>query len=353
MTNRRPSIDQNGKNGLKRGPKRLSPSRTDETTPATDALGSQINLHRLDIFVSVAETGSMSSAAEKFGLTQPAVSQAIRKLEDVSGIKLFDRSIRPPKLTFAGATFLKNASVVVESVRRLEGGLRLGDSAQLPVLRIVMLNSFASTLGPFVIKALQDSAAEWYVDTGFEASRILSLLDRRFDFILTADETRPPPGVVVIPLFSEPYRIVMPASLSAIPASLIALMSDMNMIRFGRDPILLSRTDHWLNSAGINPQKRYHLDTIEGAVQMVASGLGWSLLPPLAVFKLIERGASIQTFPFPGEPIRRTVSIVSREGEGAHIAEKIRAVAVKLLKTHFLPSVQGNFPDAVSDIVIY
>jgi DNA-binding transcriptional LysR family regulator len=323
-----------------------------EAVPASSLLGSRLNLHRLDIFVSVAQTGSMSAAAEKFGLTQPAVSQAIRKLEELSGFELFDRSIRPPKLTLRGATFLNDAMAVVESIRRLEVGVRFGESAPLPTLRIGMLNSFASTLGPFVIKALQDSAVHWYVDTGFAASRIITLLDRRFDFIITADETKPPPGVIATPLFSEPYRIVLPSSLHARTDRLVKILSEMNMIRFGRDPNMMSRIDHWLSGAGIQPPKRYHLDTIEGTVQMVSEGIGWSLLPPLAVFRLIERGEAIKTFKFPGKAIRRTVSMVSREGEGVHIAERIRSVAVGLLKERYLPSVKNNMPDALADIVI-
>jgi DNA-binding transcriptional LysR family regulator len=319
----------------------------------SEALGSQINIHRLAIFVSVSETGSMSAAADKFGLTQPAISQAIRKLEEATGFELFDRSSRPPQMTLRGATFLKDAIAVVESVRRLEAGLRLGETAPLPVLRIGMLNSFASTLGPFVIKRLQDSAVQWCVDTGFEASRILALVDWRFDFIITADEAKPPPGVAAFPLFSESYRVVLPASLATTTSSVVELMSNMNMIRFGRDPNVLSRIDRWLSDAGIKPPKRYHLDTSDGAVQMVRAGLGWSLLPPLAVFRLIERGEEIVTFRFPGDPIRRTVSIFSREGGGDHIAENIRTVAIDLLKTRFLPSVARLFPDALSDIRVY
>lgn len=329
-------------------------AKTIEHAPPNSAmLGSRINLHRLDIFVSIAETGSMSATAERFGLTQPAVSQAIAKLEELSGFELFDRSIRPPKLTLRGASFLDDAKAVVESIRRLESGVRFGESAPLPALRIGMLNSFASTLGPFVIKALQDSAATWFVDTGFAASRILTLLDRRFDFIITADETKPPPGLVAVPLFSEPYRIVMPRSLSTTNRGLVKAMSDMQMIRFGRDPNMMSRIDHWLNGAGIQPPKRYHLDTIEGTVQMVSAEVGWTLLPPLALFRSIERGEPIKTFRFPGEPIRRTVSLVHRAGEGERIADKIRTVATGLLKDVFIASLKKNIPDALSEVEIH
>jgi DNA-binding transcriptional LysR family regulator len=316
-------------------------------------LGDKINLHRLAIFVSVAETGSMSAAAEKFGMSQPAVSQAIAKLEEVSGLDLFDRSIRPPVLTLRGSIFFKHASDVVESIRRLQGGLRLEKAAQLPVLRVGMLNSFATTLGPFIIKSLQETAVQWFVDTGYEASRVIALLDRRCDFVITADETPTPPGLIVLPLFSESYRIILPADPDSAGKSVLERMAGMSMIRFGRDPHMLSRIDHWLTAAGIETNARYHLDTVEGAAQMVVSGLGWSLLPPLAFFRLIERGDRITSVRFPGVPIRRTISVVAREGEGALIARQIQHAALELIDNVFLPSLKENEPDAFNDIEVY
>ena len=50
----------------------------------------------------VAECGSMTKAAAKLFITQPALSNYISKLEEELGTKLFDRSVTPMKLTFAG-----------------------------------------------------------------------------------------------------------------------------------------------------------------------------------------------------------------------------------------------------------
>jgi DNA-binding transcriptional LysR family regulator len=338
----------------KRSPPSRSPaSAAGEAGAKNNPLGSRINLQRLALFVSVAETGSMSAAAEKFGMTQPAVSQAIAKLEAVIGIELFDRSMRPPVITLRGSMFLEDARVVVESIRRLESGLRFDSQAQLPVLRVGMLNSFATTLGPAMIKKLQDTAAEWYLDTGLEATRMAALLDRRVDFIITADEVPPPPGVTVLPLFSEAYRIVLPRSGARVVGKLADVLSDMSMIRFGRDTHLLSRMENALSDAGIKPQQRYHFDTIEGAAGMVKSDLGWCLLPPLAIFRMLERGEPIACLRFPGIPIRRTISVVSREHEAPHLADRIFATAAELLEEVFLPSLKRLMPDAEDDVEIY
>jgi DNA-binding transcriptional LysR family regulator len=61
-----------------------------------------LDLFQLEVFVAVAREGSFSRAAEKLYRTQPAVSQAIRKLETELGEPLFDRSSRDGHLTDAG-----------------------------------------------------------------------------------------------------------------------------------------------------------------------------------------------------------------------------------------------------------
>jgi len=61
-----------------------------------------MDLFQLEVFITVAREGSFSRAAEKLYRTQPAVSQAIRKLEDELGEALFDRSSRDGHLTDAG-----------------------------------------------------------------------------------------------------------------------------------------------------------------------------------------------------------------------------------------------------------
>jgi DNA-binding transcriptional LysR family regulator len=154
-------------------------------------------------------------------------------------------------------------------------------------------------------------------------------------------------------LFSEPYRIILPAEPPLKPGAVLERMASMSMIRFGRDPHMLSRLDHWLVDAGVKTSARYHLDTVEGTALMVASGLGWSLLPPLAFFRLIERGDPIVSVRFPGVSMRRTISVVAREGEGSVIANRIQQAALTLINETFLPSLRRTSPDAYDDITVY
>ena len=69
----------------------------------------------------VAECGSFTKAAARLFITQPALSNYINKLEEDLGVRLFDRSVTPVKLTYAGEQYLeyaKNGQILVEGLQR-------------------------------------------------------------------------------------------------------------------------------------------------------------------------------------------------------------------------------------------
>jgi len=96
-----------------------------------------MNLNQLHYFISVAETGSFTKAAMNHYISQTAITQQIRVLEENVGTRLFDRNSRPVTLTAAGKVFLKDAREIVskmdtallrtrEASTGLEGELRIG-----------------------------------------------------------------------------------------------------------------------------------------------------------------------------------------------------------------------------------
>jgi DNA-binding transcriptional LysR family regulator len=307
-----------------------------------------LSIRALEVFVVLAKAGTMVAAAQELKLSQPAVSQIIAGLEQSLGRQLLDRSVRPPVLTLQGAALLKHATAVVDSVRRFQSAARLGSAAQLPLLRIGILNSFVTTMGPYVFKRLRNIAAEWSIDSGFHATRFRTVVDRDFDFAITADESTVPDELKVSPILREPFLVIVPAAYQAGKYSLSKLAKDLDLIRFGRDPTLHSRFDRALERHGVAAQHRFHLDTTEGVLAMIAVGSGWTILPPLAVIKALTRGEAIRALPFPGKPIHRTVNVVSLKNERLDIAQQIRGAAVEALENHFLPPLRKLLPTAAA-----
>lgn len=77
-------------------------------------------VHDLAVLIAVAESGSVRSAASSLGRTQPAVSQAIQRLEEAVGFPLLDRSGYRACLTERGETFVKRARATVNQARELQ-----------------------------------------------------------------------------------------------------------------------------------------------------------------------------------------------------------------------------------------
>ena len=82
-----------------------------------------LDLRQLHYFVVVAEEGQMTRAAARLHIAQPALSQAIGKLETELGVRLFDRHPRGVTPTEAGAAFFERASRALIAVDEAEGAV--------------------------------------------------------------------------------------------------------------------------------------------------------------------------------------------------------------------------------------
>lgn len=92
--------------------------------------------HDLAVLIAVAEIGSIRGAGKAMRRTQPAVTQAIRRLEDAAGLILLDRSSYRARLTEHGERFLEHARVIVAQNKGLATFARLLSSGVEPRVRI-------------------------------------------------------------------------------------------------------------------------------------------------------------------------------------------------------------------------
>ena len=106
----------------------------------------------ISVFVAVARTGSYARAAELVGLSRSGVGKAISRLEERTGMRLFDRNARALKLTDEGRTFLEEATPMLEGLGRIampsdpaeiRGRLRIStDNAFGPYLLLPIVTRF-------------------------------------------------------------------------------------------------------------------------------------------------------------------------------------------------------------------
>ncbi len=85
-----------------------------------------MDFRKLRYILKVAETGNITKAAEQLYMTQPALSHYISKVEREEGVKLFDRTVTPVRLTYAGERY-------IETIRRI---LELNDMLEAEITEI-------------------------------------------------------------------------------------------------------------------------------------------------------------------------------------------------------------------------
>jgi len=113
-----------------------------------------MNLHQLEIFVAVAESGSFSRAAESVLLTQSTVSQHVAALENEVGVRLFDRTGRGAELTDAGQLFRQHVRQVLADCADLRQAMARFRGLEDPQLIIGASNIPANYLIPKLLPKL-------------------------------------------------------------------------------------------------------------------------------------------------------------------------------------------------------
>ncbi len=114
-----------------------------------------MNLTWLDDFLTLAETGNFSRAADERHMTQPAFSRRIRALEEWLGTELFDRSSQPARLTDAGLWLRKTAPDLQAQVARMPGEARAVAEANAATLRIAATHALSFTFLPGWLHGLE------------------------------------------------------------------------------------------------------------------------------------------------------------------------------------------------------
>jgi len=100
------------------------------------SLLARLRFRHLELVRTLADTGSLREAARRLHLSQPAVSKALREIERLAGVDLFERGPHGTELTRAGHALVRGAEVLLRELDYLSGELASADLDEAPVLRI-------------------------------------------------------------------------------------------------------------------------------------------------------------------------------------------------------------------------
>ncbi len=240
---------------------------------------------RLLLFRSVARSGSLSAGARELGLTQPAVSQQLRQLERQAGNPLLLRTSRGVALTEAGAVLLARADAVAGQLHMAEQELAELTELRSGRVRLVAFPSAAATLVPAALHAL------WEHKPGLELTLVeaeppdalAALQAGEADLAVVFGYDGPPADegqLGWVPLFVEPVHLVLPDDGSRRTPS-ARWLSEQTWI--AGCPRCRQHLVDSCRAAGFEPRVMHESDDYVVVQNLVARGLGITVLPELAL----------------------------------------------------------------------
>lgn len=321
---------------------------------STSAEGSILDPRALEIFLSVCHLGSVTAAATSLGLTQPAVSHALRRLETMLGAKLIDRHMRPLRMTPAGALLEQQGREFLAGARRLTAAVRDTARARLPAVRAGLLDSFAATAGPNLIRALGAHAEHLRVWSGIASSIASDFLSRKVDFLVSSDPLDDEPGIDRHFLMREPLLLIVPKRLAlAHPKLRVEVVASLlPLIRFSLRSRIGSEAERYLQRLHIRPRKGLEFDGTESVFAMVAAGLGWAIATPLCLRQGRTYGDQLSVLPLAPSPPSRSLYLLARAGELPKIAQIATEVSRKTLARMMQSELPWVPPTLKRDIIV-
>lgn len=249
-------------------------------------------------------------------------------------------------LTAAGAALRLRGGALVAEAETLFKTVREQAGGEAQTLRIGMVDSFAATIGPPLIKRLLSSAVHLHVSSGLSPGLGDVLLERRLDMIVT---TNPPDSAVAFEchrLLEEAYVLLLPRRLAdAEPEPTLARLAKIApLVRFNIDSHIGTQIERYLRTEGVVPPHRLEIDTAESLVAMVAADIGWALITPLCLLQARADPAAVTPLPLPGAGFNRALTLVSRRGEYGELPRTIALSASEIFRTHWQPELARLAP---------
>jgi LysR family hydrogen peroxide-inducible transcriptional activator len=299
-----------------------------------------MNLRDLKYLVALAEHRHFGRAAAASFVSQPTLSTQIRKLEDELGVTLIERAPRRVMLTPIGEAIAERARGVIAGVEQMAELARRSRDPEAGSVRLGLFPTLAPYLLPHVLPQVRER---------FPRLELL-LVEEKTDAILQRlRDGRLDAGILALPLHDEQLHIEPlfdePFVLAAPKGHPIAARGALHADELRDADLLLLEEGHCLRDqaldvcrlAGAGEREGFRATSLETLRQMVAAGVGMTLLPVLSVQPPVPPSADIALIPFAGDVPHRRIAMAWRRSSAMHaflmqLATVFRALPADLLQ---------------------
>ena len=284
-------------------------------------------LRQLKYLVAIAEHRHFGRAADDCLVTQSTLSAGLRELEDLLGVTLVGRGKRQATLTPVGEDIVERARALLRAADELVDAAQAGGQPLTGLLRLGVIPTVAPYLLPQALPDLRGAYPELRLYLREEqTARLLELLGRgRLDGALIALPYATG-GLEEMPLGDDPLLIACPKEHH------FAQRVAIDVGELSGEPLLLLEDGHCLRNHALTAcrllpgqtNEDLQATSLSTLLQMVAGGLGLTLVPRLAVEIETRREPALAVIPFRDGAPARTIALVWRP-------QSVRAPDLRLL----------------------
>ncbi len=277
-----------------------------------------VTLAELRYLVAIADVQHFGRAAERCNISQPTLSGQLRRLEEALGVSLVERTTRFVRLTPLGERIVAHARRMLEEADHIAELARHRDGALTGDLRVGII----PTLGPYILPRflgrLQQSFPHLRLVLREElADNLLAALEGySLDVIMTSLSDHYD-DVQVMPLFREPFRFV------CVPEHRLGSRPVVTERDLAGEKLLLLDDGHCLRDQVLAvcgeqshsrrpPSDAFRATSLETLCELVAAGLGCTLVPALAVPHLASRNERLAVRPLRVARAHRRIGLLWR-----------------------------------------
>ncbi|MFP4359104.1 MAG: hydrogen peroxide-inducible genes activator [Alphaproteobacteria bacterium] len=290
-----------------------------------------ISMKHLRYFDALARHRHFGRASVACGVSQPALSVQIKELEDTIGAPLVERGGRRVGLTSLGEAFEIRVREILRAVDELGDLARAAQGPLTGRLRIGLIPTVAPYLLPSLIKELARRHPGLDVRPREAVTQKLvdDLAEGRLDTAIVALPVSEP-ALTEMPLLEEEFVLVRPLADADDPVPDADMLGRMRILLLEEGHCFREQAISFCNMSRLDPRDLVEGSSLSTLVQMVAAGIGLTLVPEMAV-AIETRSAAVAVARLPAPRPVRTIGMVWRKTNPLadrleHVAEVFREV---------------------------
>jgi DNA-binding transcriptional LysR family regulator len=285
----------------------------------------KFDLRDLELFVAVAESGSISRAAERCHTVPSAVSKRISDLEERFGTELLVRGGKGVELTAAGNSLAARAQVLLQHARQLEDELRRHASGTRGYVRVFAnISAIVEFLpGALAAFAVKHPDIHVHLEEHVSAEIATAVTNNAADFGILS-ELPLAEDLVTVPFRNDELVLVAKPDDAIARRTAIAFAdaAELPMIGLPTNSSLQQLLTRAALDSGATLNWRVHVSSFDAVCAMVAAGLGVSVIPRAATTPYI-RSLRLAAIPLTDPWARRQLSLCTRANKPLHRAAQL------------------------------